>query len=124
MGFPGNGAPPVPAMNPQGFQSPQVNPASLASLYKNFQTGQTQSAVPADVVRNTQPPAGMPAQAPPADATTVPALPPPQTIGGAPAPQGGALADVWAALQKLKGQGSSQTPSWAQNFGNLTDQRG
>lgn len=143
-----NAIPPVSvrASPPQlpAFQSPGQTMNSFApmpnmgNLYAQYQAGQkyqTSPIAPPDVAANTQVPpqaasvaspnaAPLSPQMPTADTTVLP-MPPPQQIGpAASAQQPSVLADVWQALLKMKGRDPNTPSPWAQNFGNMSDQRG
>lgn len=125
--------PKLPAFQPPGQTMNSFAPMpSMASLYGQYQASQKQQAPPAAPAAAAPQPLQDPGDQAAHDAAlqqalnqaAPPAVPqmPPSVQVGAPAAQPSALEDVWAALQRLKGQGSNQIAPVTQNFGNLADQ--
>ncbi len=102
--------------------APMPNPAALMAQYQAGQKAQTPPPVPPQAPPVAPTNAPLSPQMPAAD-TIVPPMPAPVQVGTpAQAQQPSVLETIWNQLKQQRG--NQPVPSWAQNFGNLTDQGG
>ena len=103
--------------------APMPSPAALMAQYQADQQAQQPQTSPV-IPPQAAPPVAAPMspQMPAAD-TVVPPMPPPVYIHAAPGmQQPSVLETIWNQLKQQRG--GQPVPSWARNFGNLTDQGG